>query len=137
MLGRQGCQEPAHIFWGVVCGSFLVWVSSGFRNGCWEGWGVRGIPQCRVPVPTMHGAEFTARQEREQDASSGHGNAASPPLHSRSQVGLRAQRPPDLGAEDDPEKETPSAGRSGPGSRVTAPAPPHTREQKGTGKPHC
>lgn len=124
MLGRQGCQEPVHFFGGVCVwkffglGFFGVQVMAG--NNCGEGWGVRGIPQVPGAPHTMRGAEFSAWPgfaSLERDASSGNGNAASPPLHSRSRTGLQAQQPPSSGAEEDPEKETPPAperGQDGP-----------------------
>lgn len=124
MLGRQGCQEPVHFFGAVRVwkffglGFFGVQVMAG--NNCGEGWGVRGIPQVPGAPHTMRGAEFSAWPgfaSLERDASSGNGNAASPPLHSRSRTGLQAQQPPSSGAEEDPEKETPPAperGQDGP-----------------------
>lgn len=99
-------------FFGLGC--FGVQVPVGNNRG--EGWGVRGIPQVPGAPRTTHGAEFPAWRglsSLERDVSSGNGNAASPLLHSRSRTGREAQQPPSLGAEEDPEKETPPAPECG------------------------
>lgn len=121
--GARGARSQFTFLGGCVCGSFSVWVSSGFR--LWQGTTVGRDGGCgasrKCPVPRTRCAEPNSQPGRGSPRWNGMRAAGTgmppPPLHSRSRTGLQAQQPPSSGAEEDPEKETPPAperGQDGP-----------------------
>lgn len=120
-VGAPGVPGASSYFFGGCVWKFFglgilgVQVMAG--NDCWEGWGVRGIPQApgagaydaRSRIHSPAGAHPAGtgceRWERERRLP-----AAPFPVSGR--AGSTA-KPPNLGAEDDPEKQTPPAPECG------------------------
>lgn len=127
--GARGARSQFTFFGGCVCGSFSVWVSSGFR--LWQGTTVGRDGGCgasrKCPVPRTRCAEPNSQPGRGSPRWNGMraaGTGMPPPRRSIPGLGpgCKHSNPPVQEQRRTPKRKPrlrPSAGRTGLGSRVT------------------
>lgn len=130
--GARGARSQFTFLGGCVCGSFSVWVSSGFR--LWQGTTVGRDGGCgasrKCPVPRTRCAEPNSQPgggSRRWNGMRGAGTGMPPPRRSIPGLGpgCKHSNPPVQEQRRTPKRKPrlrPSAGRTGLGSRVTPPA---------------